>query len=289
MKRVHVRNGLKQRLNEIIGTDVTAVAAGEVPDLTPWSVEAAMLSNMRRIVTGIVGGAYCGRVISGLEMSKIGSYAHKISAGYGFTKSGNIVHLKTDITASGGIGYYYLKHKMVELSDTSIGGKKTNFIGRSGEEIITYDDLSNTLSAPDDSSGDILIFSSSRITEDGETEDGDGYLFDDLVFIGQVTDISGSVVKSTDVGFGPGDDGYNNFQNISVNENANIAEDLDVGKNLDVHGEASFDGAVEFDDIVKLSGAASKVQVGSAIGITQTISLSSHTITVINGIITAFS
>src|SRR5271157_885584 len=106
MRRVNIKTGLKQRLNEILGTDYGTASPEDVYDLTPWSIQSAQLENNQRIVKSIVGDSTVGRIMSGLLITgNVGDSSFHITSGLGFTTSGNIVSLGA--TTSGiGISSY---------------------------------------------------------------------------------------------------------------------------------------------------------------------------------------
>ena len=147
MRRVSVKLGLKERMNEILGTDV-----GDPPEIgyvTSWSIQSAMMENTRRVVRGIVGDTDKGRVLRGLKISGSGSTI-TIPPGVAFTPSGDIIvlgaEIKRAVSGAGLTHYVYIQHQMSELPEASnSGGKKTTFINSAGTAEIVYDDLAAAL------------------------------------------------------------------------------------------------------------------------------------------------
>jgi hypothetical protein len=146
MRRVNIKNGLKQRLNEILGTDYGSEEDSGAFQITPWSIQAAMLSNLERVVAAIASGADYGRPLKGLTMSVDSGLRFAISGGIGFTADGKIVKLNSSILVrashnkTSGIGIY-LKHDLGVLTQSSdAGGKSTGFIGSGTSKEIVYDD-----------------------------------------------------------------------------------------------------------------------------------------------------
>jgi len=148
MRRVNVKNNLKQRLNEILGTDSSSTANEHgAYDITTWSIQAAMLSNLERIVAAIASGADYGRPLKGLVMSVDSGLRFTISSGIGFTTDGKIIKLNVPIFVNAlqnqtdGVGVY-LKHSLGVLTQSSdAGGKSTGFIGSGTSKEMVYDDF----------------------------------------------------------------------------------------------------------------------------------------------------
>jgi len=178
MRRVNIRNGLKQRMNEILGTD-SSIMEGRAPGITDWSVQAAMLNNFKRLGKAIVGDSLYGRTIKGLALSYAnGNYS--ISAGIGITPNGDIIVLNNQVRrplSGTGTNYFYIKHILAELDGSKTGGKKTEFISKAGEENIVYDDLASTIDTDLGTElNNIIIIKSLAENEN------------DLVYIGSIID-----------------------------------------------------------------------------------------------------
>jgi len=145
MRRVSMKLGIKERMNDILGTD-TATEEYGVPGLTAWSIQAAMIENTRRIVRGVVGDTNEGRVLRGLVMSRSGDNQINISQGVAFTPGGDVIVLGVpiirSITSSGeGNRHVYLNHLMDRIpSATNPAGKEVTFYNNAGEAEIVYDD-----------------------------------------------------------------------------------------------------------------------------------------------------
>jgi len=149
MRRVSIKTGLNQRLNDILGFSTTAAK----DPITTWSIQAAMLSNLERIIKAIAGdNDGKGRVMKGLELSGLNSLTLSISPGIGFTDNGSVIWLQgglsKTISPTAGNRYIYLKPEIVDV-DASIEGnseaKKTSFIDGSPQENIVADDKITSL------------------------------------------------------------------------------------------------------------------------------------------------
>ena len=73
MRWIAVKNGIKERLHYLIGTNDSDSANLSETGLTIWSAQASMIENTRRTVKAIVGSAESyGRVMKGLKISQNG-------------------------------------------------------------------------------------------------------------------------------------------------------------------------------------------------------------------------
>ena len=90
MRWVDFKNGIKARINEMLGTSDNAAVGNP---LTYWSLQSAMLTNLRRIVSSLVGDAANGRVMKGLRVQEESTNQINILPGFGFTNNGDIVYL----------------------------------------------------------------------------------------------------------------------------------------------------------------------------------------------------
>ena len=193
MREVHIKNGLKQRLPEILGTDYGLDNDG-VSDITPWSIQAAMLSNVKRVSSAIVGDFTDGRPMKGLILSKVNSTQFSISAGIGFASNGNVVTLgssvQVSVTGYTGDIFIYLRHYMAVAEEATHNyGKNTSFIADSGKKEIVLDDAGEINSSDPSVIIDNLVYISTvRIMES-----------DDKVYLGQITLTGGSIANSSDV------------------------------------------------------------------------------------------
>ena len=190
MRRVNVKDGMKQRLPKILGTDEGVANTNGSYEITPWSIQAAMIENMQRIVSGMVGGVAGGRPVSGLVMSATGTDSVvNIASGIGFTQNGNMVILINNIFKSlpttSATYHIYLKHILGILaeSNTIPGGKKTNIIGSSIQKEIVYDDYAST--NPSDITSTVVIVSTSTQLTDQT----------DHVYLGSVVMVDGIIAS----------------------------------------------------------------------------------------------
>jgi len=232
MKRVNIRIGLKQRMNEILGTDYSVIDdSGGLPDITPWSIQAAAIANMRRIVSAITAGGQ-GRPMSGLFISKAGDTRISIRSGYGFTRSGNVVVLDNSIEYqiddNTNTRHIYLKHIMATVDgDDNIDGKKTNFTGKSGYEDIVYDDLAASKKGDVQDVSERIVY----ITESASDSS------DDVVYLGSVTFVDGKIVA---------DEVYNSeLRGLEPN---NPDGDKYIFRSLQCNGESSFNDDATFTE-----------------------------------------
>ena len=100
MRFIISKNGIQERLNYLIGTNdidpgtpTGTVGDSGTTDLTSWSTQASMITNIRRVVKGIVGNSTNGKIMSGLQISQVNDTDISISGGIGFTVAGNIIVL----------------------------------------------------------------------------------------------------------------------------------------------------------------------------------------------------
>jgi hypothetical protein len=93
MRYTILKNGIQERINYLVGTnDLDTDPESVVGELNHWSAQASMITNIRRIVKGIVGNSTNGKVMSGLQISQSGSTSNiLITGGIGFTVAGNII------------------------------------------------------------------------------------------------------------------------------------------------------------------------------------------------------
>lgn len=143
MRRVNILTGIKQRINELLGT-----ADRTSGDLTAWSIQSAMLSNFERVCKALTHGRTYGRIMSGLDVTGIGLTDATVSAGYGITMNGQL------ITVGGAFTYdmsglsdddYYLsvEYELIPFPGEAPGypeGKESPVINESGTHQIVWDE-----------------------------------------------------------------------------------------------------------------------------------------------------
>ena len=198
MRRVNIKLGIKQRINEILGSGSDALGT-----ISPWSIQAAMISNVQRVVEGINGEALNGRKMKGLKLSTSGLIpvnSVQVSAGIGITSDGKVITLRkildpinvTNLTSNGTI-YLYLKYSLIVAQESATPfvpahdyGKNTTFNNESGSEDIVFDELGlvNGLSV---SSSDIIYMSTTELNSGTA-----GY-----VYLGSAT-VASSVITNID-------------------------------------------------------------------------------------------
>jgi len=206
MKRVHVKDGLKQRINEVLGTDdplTNDPHNSSLKNITPWSVQSAMIDNMRRLARSLVGGSSVGRVMQGLGLSQTGAQTYMIGSGIGITNEGDIIVIDAslDITLAGGPADFvevYLKHTTIEVDGSEVDGRTTNFVGKAGTGELVIDDY-----AAAQKSGVNTPAHIAQIV----IQENDATLSDnDLVYVGRVTVSGGNITalyNSLDNGLSP--------------------------------------------------------------------------------------
>jgi len=294
MRWINIKNGIKQRLNEILGVGDGSTAVDNTP--TYWSIQSAMLENLRRVVKSIIGDSSTGRPMKGCWIES-GSPAGtvNISSGYAFTKDGNIVVFKGveeyDLSShTNNNVYVYLKYENAEVPQVDFPtiGKSTGLIGQSGSPEIVNDDSG----VIDDTS--ILNSSSVIVLND------DGALTNtNYVFLGTVQMTAGLISAETDIvnsknrGLAP-----NSVSSEFLVPNLRVGDTISgtaTFYNIVVNGTSSFTGAAAFNGnvtindskIIILPADAGMVKVGAAkIGYSGTVDTSALTsVEIKNGII----
>lgn len=266
MKRVNVRSGLKQRMNDMLGSDAAEDGDG-IPGITPWSIQAAMITNLRRIVKALAGGTI-GRPVEGLWMTAGAGLSYSIGAGFGFTSGGDIVVFETPVAptisdSSDGNKHIYLKHKMGAVDgQTYADGMWTGFIGGSPPEDIVYDDFAASKKDQVNSSWtDIIIEESSMVSNDN------------YVYLGYITVVSNAitaVVNNPARGFGPNDSGKYILPGIHVvgesefDSEVTFTEKIIFSELEAVPGGTVMNGIFSFVDGLSI-GDSSPVQSGASI------------------------
>jgi hypothetical protein len=270
MRRVHVINGLKQRMNELLGTDTSEYdpqgsPADTIHAITPWSIQAAMLEGMRRIVAGLVGDSGWGRPIRGLSLQKSGNNII-VSPGYGITTNGEIIWSRFDLTIPistvAGIHYYYLLYKTKKLNgsdESTPEARRTSVIGDVGLYDIVYDDMAAYW---EDAEAYALFTESvgAAMADDGVS-----------VFLGTYN-TAGSILTPN------GLRGLPNYANDAIDATSAILETLTVT------GSATIQD-LEISGRVNLNSGSSLYPDGSTVGVTNNISVRNATgdgVTVLN-------
>lgn len=282
MKRVNVRTGLQQRMNEILGDDYGSASAdprtGEnIYDITPWSIQAAMLSNMRRISAAVCGDTMAGRPMRGLSLtSPGGTTSFSISAGYGFTRTGEIVVLENAVNqnisnTTANPQHVYLLHKMGVIDGiANPDGRSTALIGESARQNIVYDDLAASAKGSVQAIVDDIVLVSTSLSG-----------ADDRVYLGSIS-VMGGVITAVTETRSRGIDQYS----VGIV----TLQSLVVSGSSQFNGAQSFSGTSSFSNDVTFN-ASKKIYVGSDYGATQSITLTTPTGTatfgIKNGIITS--
>lgn len=144
MRLVDMKTGIKERLGDILGHSF-----GGAPSGNDWSIQHAMLDNIRRVVKGIVGDSPTGRVLSGMMVEQSGANKIVVSGGIAFTGSGNVINigasLKKSITGNGTRRVYVNHTRSVLAAGSSpYGGRKVSLVNKPGLFEIVTDDTATT-------------------------------------------------------------------------------------------------------------------------------------------------
>lgn len=257
MRWVNIKKGIKQRLGEILGYS-SDNPTGTSSSPTYWSIQAAMLENLRRIVKSIIGNSTTGRPMKGCWMTRVaGTGTINISNGFAFTKDGNIVSFKGvsgyDLSSYGSAQVWvYLKYENTEIPSTtpfSNIGKSTGLIGKSG----SYNIVNDNSGVIDDST----VINDSTVIEvsSGGPDSSENY-----VLLGTVQMASGLIDADTDVvnsknrGLAP-----NSENDEFLVPNLRVG-DTTVGEadfyNIVVNGTSAFTGAATFSGTATFNGVA---------------------------------
>ena len=207
-------------MNDILGEDNGSTdplsspdSASPVPAITEWSIQAAMLENVRRMSAAIVGDSPEGRVMAGLRLAgggafscASGSYADnsviKIDSGIGVTANGDVVmvgaQISVDISskARGTAFYVYLEHSMatVVASDNPVEGMSTPMISGGPSQDIVYDDFASSKKiSVNNFANDVIIIKASRTNSGDEVYLGS--------FTKSLTDTTITVIRTPNIGF----------------------------------------------------------------------------------------
>jgi len=297
MKRVHLKDGLKQRLNEVIGTDDPLTPDPNNPDLkqiTPWSVQAAMISNMRRLAKAIVGNASVGRAMKGLSLSGV-DQSFEISSGIGITKNGDIVvvesNLNADISGSPDYVEVYIKHTTIEVDGSEEDGKTTNLSGKSGTAELVIDDYASAQKTG---------VNTPEHVENIVVQSNDAALNDDnLCYVGRIIVDGGEIIETIDTinaGLPANNNGRARVASLDVDPGigtslkSTIRTDIDFedadggGTNTVTHK-----GIENFTGVVDLPGDPGNIKSGGVAGgnFTGVALNGSQEITVKNGLVIA--
>jgi len=274
MRRVNARRGLAQRINDIIGTDQGTLGENDFPGITDWSVQAAMLSNIRRVIKGIVGSAV-GRPASGLWVTSDGGGVLTIAKGVGFTPNGNAIVVDApfnySLIGSTGTIYLYLKHEMAEYTEADHdgdGGKRTEFIGKdnSNTEEIVYDDKGAAL-------GNNITGSGSSLIEESDVKLSQGQALD-YVYLCAV-EMPGYTISNThercfeSEHLMDGNERHFTVPGIVVDKDAFVNRNLEVGEELKVNGPIYAEDKQGLDETITLSSIIKlEIKKGLIVGYT---------------------
>jgi len=273
MRRVNIKTGLVQRLNDMLGQSVDDGTEG----LTEWAIQTAVEENIRRVVKGIVGNSSYGRAMKGMLISRVDDNTIQVSAGYGFTNNGDIIVLSSAVELSTGsvddTYYVFAKHDQIilpENEDGDNGGKKTNFVAGGDSEEIVSDDLGAVRG------GDITVDPSEIIEiNTSQTLPSNSHVYLGEFQISDSVIATDSFVQASSRGLDP-NDGSSNY----------IVENIIVRQALSVAGAADFSGVVTTLSDLKVKGGL-KMGAGETAGLSTTAVVGSITSLVfVDGVLT---
>lgn len=258
MRRTNALRSGNYDLVELLGTDYDEVDG--IPGITPWSIQADMLSNFLRLFSGLKGNAVNGRLLGGGNITINGAgESATISPFLLITKGNQVVWAQNPLTINltGGQDSYELWAKFIlsKVPDDAEYGKVASMVGSYLNPDIQM--VADELAAgnPNVSAGQIISI--------GEPTEDSG-------LIGTVTiNPEQGVELNPDRGFPVTDqNGYqlisklltedlqtNIFEanNVLINDNLN----LPTGSSTDLAGVVTISEVINFDagSQVKLSGS----------------------------------
>jgi len=148
MRRVNVVNGIRQRFNDILG--MAAINSGDIND---WSIQAAMLSNFKRIMLAVNCNSAYGRRISGISASKNDNDSITITKGWAVTGAGDMVvfpgtaDYNVSAVSVGETKYLCLLYSLEAMEDDAEGANQTAVANLSGTHQIVFDEIGSSGSA----------------------------------------------------------------------------------------------------------------------------------------------
>lgn len=242
MRRVILKQGMQERLPEIIGTEITSGS----PDITPWSVQSAMIKNIRRTNRSIVGNDQHGRVMRGMVISKGGDSTIIISEGLGITYDGDIIEYGGQITNSTATFddaeyFVYALHNLdiytesESASPEDEGGKLTNILRAPQEEIVWDDYAGARGSSVGSFVSNVVTFQTSKTIPGGNIG---------AVYLGKFT-ISGGIINNSTIN----NTASKGFAPIETDESMRTWGIFGVEE-----GNSTFNHQVNFNGVVVLGG-----------------------------------
>lgn len=137
MRKIFVKQGIQERMNSLLGTEV---AGSSPPDINDWSIQSRMIGNIRTVAAGVCV-ADVGRILSDLNMT-YASPNLTIYPGVAITKSGYVINLQDtltfDISTFDDPSYFFLKYVLQKVNATH-SPHSSGIIG-GVDEIIEYDE-----------------------------------------------------------------------------------------------------------------------------------------------------
>lgn len=302
MRWVDVKTGLKQRMNEILGTSDNSGSS----DLTYWSIQSAMMENVRRLGEAMVGDSPTGRILKGCQVESYYGKTIKITPGICLSKDGYPISFRgvtaLDLSSYAGstvlVNLLYENAVITEALNPTIG-KSTGRIAKESVDIINDntgvdlnvnpEDLVNiSTSSTTPSNGCTLavidVPASADITNSEIVNYSSRGMYPNYfdLSLGSVMKVGG-IISSGRSSFSE----TVTFADIVVN---NITINGNIAGNVNFTGQVTFSENTSIDDTkeFQLPSGASKVKVGSGlIGYSGTVNPSTLTnMTITNGIIT---
>jgi hypothetical protein len=98
MRYTNTKNGIQERINYLLGCTDPDPSNNNSTALTMWSAQNSMVTNIRRVVRGIIGNSPYGKIMSGLQISQVNqTKTISLSPGIGFTVAGNIINIDSQV------------------------------------------------------------------------------------------------------------------------------------------------------------------------------------------------
>jgi len=287
MRRVQIVKNLKQSINDILGTDygdpttnefdslAPTVTNEDVYELTPWSIQAAMISNLERLCAALVDNPAYGKVLTGLTVTASPWPSIDIAAGKGVTTNGKLITLTSGITykyiGPNTTKYVYLHYYLAAIDgDNDDRGRNSAFMGGpTKKRNLVYDELGMIIGGSVNAMPfrDIIITTSDSILDE-----------DNVLLVATV--VSGPS-SFTSITMNAGLTTLGNVSCAAVTASGNVGADTitaSAATITDVTASGTVDGAT-----VKATLFATGVELGDSGSFTDA---GGQIVTVTNGIIT---
>jgi hypothetical protein len=192
VRRINVLHNIKQRINQILGAGegsaipqswdplLPTLSNDPVYELTSWSIQSAMLSNVERICSALVDNQARGKVLRGMTVIPDISFPYvTIVPGSAVTADGKLITLNGSLTnvpmgsTLGDVRYIYLYHVVATINgDNDDTGRNTPFLGGPTKKSnVVYDELCSIIGSDVNTEpykSAVLSVSSSESNGDGK-------------------------------------------------------------------------------------------------------------------------